>query len=342
MAALRTPLTELLGLDVPIVQAPIGGLANPRLAAAVANAGGLGMLACSWDEPDVMRERIRATRSATDRAFGVNLILEWDQAERVAIAIEERVPVVSFFWGDPSGFVEPIHAAGGLVALTVGSAGEARSAAHMDVDLVVAQGWEAGGHVWGQVATLALVPSAVDALAGTSTPVIAAGGIGDGRGLAAALALGAAGAWLGTRFVMSEESLAHPRYRDLLAGAAETDTVYGTLYDVGWPRAPHRTLANATSRAWVAAGEPLSGARHGESEAIATSPEGDPIVRYQSSSPRAGTSGDIDALSLWAGQSVGLIRDVAPAATIVRRIAAEAVEAIERLHAGTVIGDGHQ
>jgi NAD(P)H-dependent flavin oxidoreductase YrpB (nitropropane dioxygenase family) len=186
----------------------------------------------------------------------------------------------------------------------------------------VAQGWEAGGHVWGEVATLALVPAVVDAVA--PVPVVAAGGIGDGRGLAAVLALGASAGWLGTRFVMAAEAPAHPRYRELLAGADETGTLHGSVFDGGWPNAPHRALRNSTIAGWEAAGRPTEGSRPGEGEIVARDAAGEPMLRYDSASAQAGDSGDIEAMSLWSGQSVGLIREVQPAAEIVRGIASEA------------------
>ena len=150
--------------------------------------------------------------SPTSKPFAVNLVLDWDPAERLAIALHEGVRIVSFFWGDPAPWVEQVHAAGGIVLHTVASAEEARRAADAGVDAVVAQGWEAGGHVWGQVSTLALVPRVVDAVA--PLPVVAAGGIADGRGLAAVLALGAGAAWMGTRFLLAEEAATHPVYQE--------------------------------------------------------------------------------------------------------------------------------
>ena len=138
---------------------------------------------------------------------------------------------------------------------TVGSAEEARRAVASGVDVIVAQGWEAGGHVWGNVATLPLVPAVVDAVA--PVPVIAAGGIGDARGVAAVLALGAQAAWLGTRFLLAEEMPIHEDYRRRLIAAAETDAQrYPNLYEVGWPDSPHRALRNSTAKAWEAAGRP--------------------------------------------------------------------------------------
>jgi nitronate monooxygenase len=319
---MQTAATRLLGIEEPIVQAPIGGLTNPALAAAVSNAGGLGMLAVTWLDEAEIRRRIRATRDLTDRPFGVNLILEWPMEERLRACLEEGVRVVSFFWGDPTPLIPAVHAVGGIALLTVGSSLEAERAIESGIDALVAQGWEAGGHVRGEVTTLALVPRVAD-VAG-SVPVIAAGGVADGRGLAAVLDLGAGAAWMGTRFVASVEAGAHPRYLEAIFAARETDTVHSTLFDGGWPDAPHRTLRNATVEAWRAAGSPPSGARPGEGEVLARTADGEPVRRYESASAPASSTGAIEELSLWAGQSAGLIREVLPAAEIVRRTTAEA------------------
>jgi nitronate monooxygenase len=243
------------------------------------------------------------------------------------VSLEEGVPVFSFFWGDPAGYREPAHDAGAVVMHTVSSAQEARRTVEAGTDVVVAQGWEAGGHVWGEVATFALVPRVVGAV--SPTPVVAAGGIADGRGLAAALALGAAGVWLGTRFIASEETPFAPMYKDRIAAAAETDTVYSSLFDLGWPDAPHRTLRNSTIDRWEAAGRPSSGSRPGEGETVATGRHGAPIRRYEEALPDAETSGDLEALALYAGQSCGLISSVEPAGEIVRRLVAEAVQTLD-------------
>lgn len=326
---MRTAFTQLVGIDVPIVQAPIGGLAQPPLVAAVSNAGALGMLAITWLEPAQVRASISQTRELTDRPFGVNMILEWPQEERVQVALEEGVRFLSFFWGDPTTHLAAIHDAGALAALTVGSAEQARRAVEAGVDVIVAQGWEAGGHVIGEVATMPLVPAVVDAVA--PTPVVAAGGLADGRGLAAALALGASAGWLGTRFVMSSEATALPRYRELLAGAAETATLHSSIFDIDWPNAPHRTLRNTTTNVWEAAGRPAPGSRPGEGDVVAHWSNGEEILRYSSSSAREGVVGNVDELSLWAGQSVGLIGDVRPAGELVRSISDEADSIIRAL-----------
>jgi nitronate monooxygenase len=313
----RTALCELLGIEHPIVQAPIAQV--PRLTAAVSNAGALGTVSLTWadDVADVVRE----TASLTAAPFAGNLVLTDDRRRRLDDALEAGLRIVLFLWGDPGGYVKRVHEAGGIVMHTVGSAEEARRAVGSGVDVVVAQGWEAGGHVWGRVATLPLVPAVVDAVA--PVPVIAAGGIGDTRGVAAVLALGAQAAMLGTRFLLAEEMPVHEEYRRRVMAAIETDPHwYPHLYDVGWPNAPHRALYNSTARAWEAAGRPPSGQRPGEGEVIAHFGSGEPIVRYEPAPPMAGTTGDIEALSLWAGQSVALARQPQPAADIVAELTA--------------------
>jgi NAD(P)H-dependent flavin oxidoreductase YrpB (nitropropane dioxygenase family) len=311
----RTPVCELLGIEQPIVQAPMSAVAG--LAAAVSNAGALGMLALTWSSPagDVVRE----TAALTDRPFGGNLILNTDQHRRLDEALEAGLRIVSLMWGDPTGYVTQVHDAGGVLLHTVGSAEEARRAVASGVDVIVAQGWEAGGHVWGQVGTLPLVPAVVDAVA--PVPVIAAGGIGDARGVAAVFALGAQGAWLGTRFLLAEEMPVHEKYRRRVMDAAETDAQwYPDLYAVGWPDAPHRALRNSTAEAWEAAGRPPLGSRSGEGDVIAHFASGEAILRYEPGAPMVGTTGDIEALSMFAGQSVALARQPQSAAEIVAEL----------------------
>jgi NAD(P)H-dependent flavin oxidoreductase YrpB (nitropropane dioxygenase family) len=327
---MKTVLCERLDIELPIIQAPMGGVVGPVLASAVSNAGGLGMLSPWRADIDTVRRQIRETRALTSRPFGVNLNLEFPQEERLAACLDEGVPVTSFFWRNPSALVARAKAGGATVLYTVGSAADAKRALNCGVDIVVAQGWEAGGHVRGTVATMPLVPAVVDAVA--PAPVVAAGGIADGRGLAAALVLGAAGAWIGTRFLVSHEAAVHPRYRERLLLANENDTVFlENLFDGRWPNAPHRTLRNQTVEAWEAAGRPPGGKRPGEGEVIAKSHSSGPVVRYQSCAPSADTEGDIDALPLWAGQSVGLVSKQQSAADIVREIAAEAQSILRRL-----------
>ena len=333
MTVLRTPLCQRLGIDLPIVQAPIGRITTPELAAAVANAGALGMLGVSHLDIGAIGRRIQATSALTGRPFGVNLILAWDQRARLAACLEAGVRVISYFWASldaGSPYVDEAHAEGALVMLTVGSAAEARRAVGAAVDVIVAQGLDAGGHVWGSVGTLALVPAVVDAV--SPTPVIAAGGIGDGRAVAAVLALGAQAAWMGTRFVVADESYAHPEYRDRVLAADETDAVWSRdVFDNSWPDAGVRTLDNSTLRRWRAAGSPGHGDRPGEGEVVGHRPNGDPIVRYDTAPPTSDASGDLEAMANYAGQSAGVIRKRQPAAEIVREVADEAERVLRAL-----------
>jgi len=311
----RTPVCELLGIEQPIVLAAM--VAVPELAAAVSNAGGLGMVTLTWSTPagDVVRE----TAALTDRPFCGNLVLTSDQHHRLDQALEAGLRIVSLFLGDPTGYVEQVHDANGLVLCTVGSAEEGRRAVASGVDVVVAQGWEAGGHVGSQVATLPLVPAVVDAV--SPVPVIAAGGIGDPRGVAAVLALGAQAAWVGTRFLLAQEMPIHDEYRGRLIRAVETDAQwYPDLYDVDWPDSPHRALHNSTAEMWEAAGRPPLERRPGFGDVIAHFASGEAIVRYEPAPPMVGTAGDIEALSQWAGQSVALAGRSQPAAEIVAEL----------------------
>lgn len=326
---LDTSLCRLLGLRLPIANAPVGTATSPELAAAVSNAGGLGLIAVSFlKQPEDVRAAIRRVRDLTDRPFGANLLLEWSQQERLQVCLEERVPVVSTFWGDPRPYVDAIHAAGAHLMHSVGSVQEAVHVAEAGADIVLAQGWEAGGHVRGEISTMALVPRVVDAVA--PTPVIAAGGIADGRGVAAALMLGASGVALGTRFVATHEANVPDVYRERLIAADAGDTIFGATFDKGWPDSNMRTLINSTMRSWIAGRRPPIGRRPGEHDVVAHGPDGSPIPRYHVTQPCPGIQGDQEALALYAGQGVGLIQTVCPADVLVRRLAEEALAAIAR------------
>ena len=323
---METTICGVLGIAVPIVMAPLPGI---ELAAAVSNAGGLGMVPLTTSTPEIIRQRLAGVRALSQRPFAVNLITEFPQAERLEICLDEGVRIVSFFWGDAAPLVRRAKAAGATVMQTVGSADDARRAVESGVDIIVAQGWEAGGHVRGTVSTMALVPAIVDAVG--PTPVIAAGGIADGRGLAAVLALGAAGAWIGTRFLASEEAAIHPDYQARLLTAKETDTAYlENLFDGGWPDAPHRTLRNSTVVGWEAAGRPRTGQRPGEGEVIGAAPARGEIRRYEVLTPTPDVRGNVEAMPLWAGQGVGMVRRREPAAQIVAGIVAEASAILRR------------
>ena len=328
---MRTVLCDRLGTDVPIIQAAMANAASPALAAAVSNAGAFGMLQFGWREPDEIREQISAIRRLTQRGFGAGFVLDRPQHERLEVALEAGVQVVSLFWGDPAPYVERVHRAGAILMHAVGSVAEARQAAEAGVDVVIAQGWDAGGHVRGETGSLSLIPSVVDAV--SPVPVVAAGGVADGRGLAGVLALGAVGAWIGTRFLMSTEANIHPDYRAVLATAVASDTFVSVLFDGGWDDAPGRALRNSTVRAWEAAGRPPKGQRPGEGDTIYRSATCGAAVRYGATTPPADAQGVVEAASLWAGQGIGLVSRTQSAGDIVREIADEARSVIARLAA---------
>lgn len=328
-----TPLCRSLGIDHPVVQAPIGSVSTPELAAAVSNAGGLGHLAITWRDHDETRRVIEETAERTDAPFAVNLVLDDAATERptaahLDAALAAGAPIVSFSFGDAAPFVERVHEAGALAIQTVHSAAAARRAADAGVDAVVTQGIEAGGHVQSDVATTALVPRVADAV---DVPVIAAGGIADGRGIAGVLALGADAAWLGTRFLAATEARIHDRYRERLLDAAETDTRFTDVFDKGWPGTSHRVLESETIDAWDAAGRPAPGERPGESDVIATNGDGERIERYDEALATPDVDGDIDAMALYAGQGVGLVDRTQPATEIVAELVAETDDAIDSL-----------
>jgi nitronate monooxygenase len=307
--------------QVPVMQAPIGPAATPALAAAVSGAGGIGSLGASWTEPGPLRAQIREVRRLTERPFCVNLVLASEQSERLEVVLAEGVELVSFSWGVDAALVARAHAGGAAVMVQAGSAAEARAAAEAGCDAVVAQGIEAGGHVQGEVGVLALVAELSRSLA---VPVLAAGGIADARGVRAAMAAGAAGAMIGTRFLATPEADVHVDWATRLLAASAGDTVLTGLFDGGWPGAPHRVLRNSTYRAWEDAGRPSTGSRPGEGEVVARHDDIEvEVERYSADEPRRATTGDVEAMCLYAGQGVGLVTAIEPAADVVSRIAAE-------------------
>ena len=354
---MRTSLCEQFGIEVPIVQAPMaGGWNTPALAAAVSEAGGLGMLAAGRVSAADLHQQITETRRRTARPFGVNFLVpapapatpddpampavlrrirdrlglppdppavETTYAtaeEGLEIALAARVPVVSFAMGSPAPHVARAHAAGTLVVAAVTTVAEAEEVASAGADVVVAQGSEAGGHrstfalgslrEWPLVGTMALVPVVVDAV---RLPVLAAGGIMDGRGLVAALALGAQGVQLGTRFLLATESAVPANYRRLLLRAVETDTAVTDVFS----GRPARGIRNAFARLVEESGaRPLPYPRQG---AAATD-----IYR-------ASLAGDGDWATLFAGQGLRLARREQPAGEIVRELMAEARAVLEGL-----------
>ncbi len=308
------------------MQAPIGPAATPALAAAVSEAGGLGSLGASWTGPAVLRAQIGEIRRATERPVCVNLVLAFEQDERLEIAVAEGVEVISFSWGIRSDLVARAHAGGCLVVAQAGTPAEADAAVEAGCDAVMAQGVEAGGHVQGEIGLLALVGELSRLL---PVPVIAAGGIADARGALAAVSAGAVGVAMGTRFLATPEADVHPDWAARLLEASAADTVLTGLFDGGWPDAPHRVLRNTTYRRWDEAGRPPAGSRPGEGEVVARR-DGVDIERYAADEPRRTTTGDLEAMCLYAGQGVGLVTAVEPAAELVSRMAAGLAAVRER------------
>jgi len=235
-----TALTKRLGLRYPVIAAPLGRGATPQFLAALAREGSMGFVALMHMPETEVRQMLSGYIAATgggDR-FGVNLTLINDQTRRLDAALEAGCRIVSLWQGDPTRYARRAKDAGAVVFWTVSGPRDAARAADIGVDFIVAQGREAGGHLIGEAPLMSLLPAVVDAAG--SVPTIAAGGIADGRGLAAALALGACGVWMGTRFVASVESGNHPGYKQRIANADFADLVETTLFDGGWPESPHR------------------------------------------------------------------------------------------------------
>jgi NAD(P)H-dependent flavin oxidoreductase YrpB (nitropropane dioxygenase family) len=318
-AKTETAFTMLVGCREPIQLAVMGGgTGTPELAAAVSDAGGLGMISSTF--PLAVDEQLSLVRARTDEPVGVgffafDLPARIDELELAA----SRARVVDIFWGDPDPvIVERIHAGGALAFWQVGSLEEALTAADAGCDVVVAQGVEAGGHIRGTTPLLRLLAQVVPAV---DVPVIAAGGIATGAALAAALNAGAAGVRVGTRFLASAESGAHPEYVAALLAASSGDTVRTTAFAEGWSDAPHRVLRAATRRAARAndvVGEAAYGNRHWE------------IARWATQPPTVFTTGDVTAMAMYAGCGVGDIHEVTGAARIVDRLMADAVPRLSR------------
>jgi nitronate monooxygenase len=329
---MRTAICELFGIELPIVSAGMGGVALARLAAAVSEAGGMGTIAMAGLSPDAIHNEIAAARAITKKPLAVNLLVPFLRDGVLEALAREPIDAVTFFWGDPDEHIPRAKRLGMRVVWQCGSAEEAVRAVRAGADCIIAQGFEAGGHVRGIVTTAALVPEVRDAIG--DAPLIAAGGLADGRGLAAALALGADGAVFGTRFLAADESAAHIEYKQTLVGAHASQTIHTTLYDIGWPDAAHRVLRTALVERWERAGRPATGSRPGEGRQAAKLRRSDmevPMLNYSVSPPSEFVEGDLGGLAFYAGQSVSLVREILPAGEIVRRIAAEAERAIARI-----------
>jgi nitronate monooxygenase len=311
---ITTTLCAMLGIEHPILNASMAGTATGELAAAVSEAGGFGMIGgtnpagASW-----LREQIRIARSLTARPFGVGFISSFPDTEELArAALEEGVPAINHSFVDPTPFVAPTHAAGAKVFVQVQTLKQAITAARAGVDVIIAQGSEAGGHA-GAIGTFALLPAIVDAVA--PIPVVAAGGIADGRGLAAALLLGAQGAWMGTRFVTSREWGGPSWEQQAVLAATSDDTVQSRVYDLISERPfpaenPDRMLRNAFIDHWNQRESEIPAHR----EALR--------AEVEAGNERA----DLSVAGVSAGVSAGLITSAQPAGEIVRAIAREAEE----------------
>jgi NAD(P)H-dependent flavin oxidoreductase YrpB (nitropropane dioxygenase family) len=320
---LHTLVCDLLGITHPVVLGGMGSATSPTLVAAVSNAGGLGTLGLSGRRPEEVPEliaQIRTKTAKTGAPFGVNFLLFNLIPAAQEAALAARPPVVSYAWAwadqDLQPHVERAHEAGAVVTYMVSSVAEARRAAAAGADVIIAQGSEGGGHV-GLIGTLPLVPMVVDAVA--PRPVLAAGGIVDGRGLAAALALGAQGVLLGTRFMATEESPLPDSFKQAIVESDGHDTVLTEIPDVAsgsvWPGAFSRAWRNAFIAEWAGRENELR-RRRGEVQKVVA---------------QARAAGDAQRTPLLFGQDAGLIDAILPAGEAVRRIVAEAREIIDKL-----------
>lgn len=314
---LRTRLTEALGVEHPVMLAGMGGVSYHRLTAAVSDAGGFGCLGASVMRDEQMVEEIAQVRAATDKPFGVDLLtaMPGDLVRQVELLIEGGAKVFVAGLGVPAQAVDLCHRHGVLVANMCGKVVHARKAIDAGCDLVVAQGTEAGGHT-GQVATMPLVPLIVDAVGG-QLPVVAAGGIFDGRGLAAALSLGADGVWLGTRFIATPEAQSVLGFKDALVASGEDGTVVSRAYS----GKTMRVLRNSYTDEWETRADEL---QPFPMQAITSITEGVFHLGGDEHTP------DIDPgrECYPAGQAVGGIDAVTPAGDLVRQIVADAEAAL--------------
>ncbi|HHX27903.1 MAG TPA: enoyl-[acyl-carrier-protein] reductase FabK [Firmicutes bacterium] len=308
---IRTRLCDMLGIEYPIIQGGMAWVATAELAAAVSEAGGLGVIGAGSAPPHVVRNEIRKARALTSKPFGVNVyFMSPFAAEVIDVLVEEGVPVVTTGAGNPGKYVPRFKDARMKVLALVASVNLAKRLERSGVDGLVAEGMECGGHI-GDIATMPLVPQIVDAV---DIPVVAAGGIFDGRGLVAALALGASGVQMGTRFVCASECTVHPNYKQVVIKARDRDTVV-TGRTTGHPV---RVLENKFAREFLAA--EAKGAGVQELEALGTG-------RLRA----ATVDGDVENGSVMAGQIASMVRRVEPAREIIQDIMATAEEALSRL-----------
>ena len=318
ISTLKTPICELLGCDVPVVLAGMGGVARSELVTAVSAGGGFGFLGMVGESPELIRSEITRVRAATTRDFGVNLIPAATDPDllkaELDVVIAERVAAVTLFWDLRPDIVRQLRASGCLVLCQVGSIQEAEEAVMAGAQIVIAQGFEAGGHVRGTTNLADLVP---DVVAHVDVPVLAAGGIVDGKGLVAALRWGAQGAVIGTGFLATRESFAHDYHKRRVVEAKPGETIHTDTFHLNWPRgAAVRVLPNSVTRGEH--GNPFSAERQ-----IIGQEEGRPIYLFSTDSPLRDMTGNFEAMALYAGQGAGLITSIP--------------SAVERLNA--IVGD---
>ncbi len=309
---MKTRVTELLGIEYPIFQGGMAWVAEAHLAAAVSEAGGLGIIGAGNASAEWVREQIRAAREMTDKPFGVNVMLLGPDADAVArVVAEEHVKVVTTGAGSPEKYIEQWKEAGTMVIPVVASVALARRMERLGADAVIAEGTESGGHI-GETTTMALVPQVADAV---EIPVIGAGGAGDGRGVAAILMLGAEGVQMGTRFIVSTEAVVHENYKQRILSAKDIDSV-ATGRSTGHPV---RCLRNGMTREYQRLEK--EGVGFEELEAL-----GAGALR------RAVVDGDMKEGTVMAGQIAGLLTDIKPCAEILRDLMEEAEKTISRVN----------
>jgi nitronate monooxygenase len=315
---LRTPLTALLGIEHPVVLAPMGSVAGGRLAAAVSAAGALGLVGVGYGEGLHLRRELDAADGARVGVGFITWVLD-RRPTMLDAALDRRPAAVMLSFGDPSPYVGRVHGAGVPVLCQVTSAAEADRALDAGADVIVTQGGEAGGHGTHARSTFTLVPEVCDLVArrGPATPVVAAGGIADGRGLAAALALGAAGVLVGTRFWACREALVSPasHARAVVAGGDDTmaTTVFDRVRGITWPDGyTSRVLASPFAREW-----------HGREEEL-----GRELHRLSVDYHRAVADDDVDVAQVVVGEAVALVRGIVPAAEVVAALVTGASTAL--------------
>ena len=316
---LHTPVCDLLCCDTPIVLAGMGGVARSELVAAVSEAGGFGFLGMVREAPEFIASEIEAVRARTSRPFGVNLIPAATHPEllaaQISVCIEARVHAVTLFWDLARDAIARLRDAGVLVACQIGSLAEARAAQDAGADILIAQGWEAGGHVRGKTVLAALLR---DVVAQIDLPVLAAGGIVDGAGLANALTMGAQGVVMGTAFLATEESFAHDYHKRRIIEAEADATVHTDVFHVNWPAGAYvRVLPNSVTRG--ARGDPFFHA----TDIIGAEGER-PVQLFSTDSPLRSMTGEFEAMALYAGQGVGRLSAIVPAGERLRDIAGQA------------------